>query len=138
MEVVVCCCFLSFFLGGGSTQFVREAHSSRIISPSRARKRATAHGVQDERLERQKHEYRKPNKAATCGPLAGFTNSWMADAIRLDSIFRFDQGRSDSTDPIRPACKAPGAQLMEVSRNSVLPDAFSRLRIMHLDSQGSS
>ena len=59
--------------------------------------------------------------------------SWMADAIRLDSIFRFDQGRSDSTDPIRPACKAPGAQLMEVSRNSVLPDAFSRPRKMHLD-----
>ena len=59
--------------------------------------------------------------------------SWMADAIRLDSIFRFDQGQSDSTDPIRPACKAPGAQLMEVSRNSVLPDAFSRPRKMHLD-----
>ena len=57
----------------------------------------------------------------------------MADAIRLDSIFRFDQGRSDSTDPIRPACKAPGAQLMQVSRNSVLPDAFSRPRKMHLD-----
>ena len=56
----------------------------------------------------------------------------MADAIRLDSIFRFDQGRSDSTDPIRPG-KAPGAQLMEVSRNSVLPDAFSRPRKMHLD-----
>ena len=57
----------------------------------------------------------------------------MADAIRLDPIFRFDQCRSDSTDPIRPTLKALGAQLMEVSRNSMLPDAFSFLRKMNLD-----
>ena len=71
------------------------------------------------------------------GSVAMTHDAWMADAVRLDSIFRFDWGRSDSTDPIRPACKAPGAQLMEVSRNSVLPDAFSRLRKMYLDERWS-
>ena len=101
-------------------------HSQKAHHPLRSVGGFTAYNVRN-RLPASLGEHRG-SFAVLC--------TWMADAIRLDPIFRFDQRRSDSTDPIRPAFQAPGAQLVEVSRNSMLPDAFSRPRKMHLDERG--